>query len=294
MTRRPALTLMEVLITMLIMAVGMLALLVLFPVGAMSMAQALEDDRCASAASMAEHHAIAMNVRTDPLVLTAFATTGSALPPGYMGPSYPVFVDPYAVLNGLTQLSSVTSSGQGIVGPSSVIQRTTVSYAPTSQLIDRWFSLPNDTTFTSAGIPDLSSGFVDRGREYTWAYMVNSSKRGFRKRSMSLLSFTANGQPRSLTQETTYAATGLQGTNTITLGTVAGQTFKRGTWLLDMTPVGTALIPAAQFYRVINVSANGNGTTTMDVQSNLANPVSQVVVMDNVSEVFTKGLSWKP
>ncbi len=47
MTRRPAVTLMEVLIAMFIMAIGMLALLALFPVGAVSMAQALKDDRCA-------------------------------------------------------------------------------------------------------------------------------------------------------------------------------------------------------------------------------------------------------
>ena len=38
MIRRPAVTLMEVLIAMFIMAIGMLALLVLFPIGAISMA----------------------------------------------------------------------------------------------------------------------------------------------------------------------------------------------------------------------------------------------------------------
>jgi len=63
MTRRPAVTLMEVLIAMFIMAIGMMALLALFPVGAVSMAQALKDDRCAYASSMAENVAIVNNVR---------------------------------------------------------------------------------------------------------------------------------------------------------------------------------------------------------------------------------------
>ncbi len=83
MTRRPATTLIEVLVAMFIMAIGMLALMVLFPLGALNMGQAFKDDRCASTAAMAENVAIAMNVRHDPSVTAAFNT-----------PSTLVYVDP--------------------------------------------------------------------------------------------------------------------------------------------------------------------------------------------------------
>lgn len=52
--RRSGVTLTEVLIAMFIMAVGMIALLTLFPLGAMQVGQALRDDRCAQAALQAD------------------------------------------------------------------------------------------------------------------------------------------------------------------------------------------------------------------------------------------------
>jgi hypothetical protein len=47
-------TLLEALTAIFIMAIGLLALLTLFPIGAMSMAQAIKDDRCAQTASQAD------------------------------------------------------------------------------------------------------------------------------------------------------------------------------------------------------------------------------------------------
>src|SRR5579875_2452687 len=157
MTRRPAVTLMEVLIAMFIMAIGMMALLALFPVGAVSMAQALKDDRCAYASLMAENVAIATNVRYgDANVQTALNASPSGL----------VYVDPYGV--------------QGALGPlGSVIPRVAPSFATTTQLTDRWFSLPDDITFNQSGTADTSNTgvgitppIIDRGRRYSWAYLL--------------------------------------------------------------------------------------------------------------------------
>ena len=52
---RQGVTLLEVLITIFIMGIGMLALLVLFPLGAVNMARALRDDRAAGSAVTAEN-----------------------------------------------------------------------------------------------------------------------------------------------------------------------------------------------------------------------------------------------
>ena len=53
-SRRAGITLLEVLAAIFVMGVGLLALLVLFPLGALSMAQAIKDDRAASVANDAE------------------------------------------------------------------------------------------------------------------------------------------------------------------------------------------------------------------------------------------------
>ena len=55
---RTGLTLIEVLVSIFIMAIGLLALLTLFPLGALTMAQAIKDDRCAQSAYIAQALAI--------------------------------------------------------------------------------------------------------------------------------------------------------------------------------------------------------------------------------------------
>jgi len=128
MSRRPGITLVEVLVAILIMGVGLLALLTLFPLGALEMAQAIKADR----AGHAKHNAIALasvawpdstggptpvTLRTDPDVKNGMldpngTVTTTAYPPGTLPsfyqaglpgtinpnfsnvPSYPVLVDP--------------------------------------------------------------------------------------------------------------------------------------------------------------------------------------------------------
>ena len=54
MTRRPGLSTTEVLVAVFIMALGTIAILTLFPLGALNMAQAMKDDRTAQAAGQAD------------------------------------------------------------------------------------------------------------------------------------------------------------------------------------------------------------------------------------------------
>jgi hypothetical protein len=54
MTRRPGLSLTEVLVALFIMGIGTIAVLTLFPLGALNMAQAFRDDRCTQGASQAD------------------------------------------------------------------------------------------------------------------------------------------------------------------------------------------------------------------------------------------------
>ena len=225
MTRRPATTLIEVLVAMFIMAIGMLALMVLFPLGALNMGQALKDDRCASTAAMAENVAIAMNVRHDGNVATVLTSTT------------PVYVDPY----GAQQVPAIGPLG-------GFIPRISPSFAGTPQLADRWFSLPDDVTFSESGTPDVSSGVVQRGRRYSYAYLLKQQESLPTQALIQLFVVVYSGRPTGvLTLEPTYAAAGTAATNGLTLLWAVGQTtpgIKRGGWILDNN---------GSFYRVTNI-----------------------------------------
>jgi hypothetical protein len=281
MTRRPAVTLMEVLVAMFIMAIGMLALLALFPVGAVSMAQALKDDRCAYASSFAENTAIANNIRYGDLNVSLVLNDSTKAPTGL------VYVDPYGV-----------SMGVGPVGFGFIpipIQRVRPLFAGSKSLIDRWFSLPDDIGFTLSGTPDVSNtgGIIDRGRNYTIAYLLRRQPSNVISTanpslsptySVQLYAVVYSGRPvNTLLPEVTLVASGAANTNGIVINTT-GTTIKRGGWVLD--PIN------GYFYRVTNLAEFG-GTTTIEVQQNIVAPITNITIMDYVAEVFDKGVGWQ-
>src|SRR5260221_187297 len=107
MTRRAGATLVEVLVAIFVMSIGLIALLVLFPLGALRMAQAIQDARCADAAANATAVSIAQNVRTDSSAINDGISDvlndpgkfdGTPWPKADVdGPSYPVLIDPSGV-----------------------------------------------------------------------------------------------------------------------------------------------------------------------------------------------------
>src|SRR5438445_4966279 len=120
MTRRSGVTLIEVLVSIFVTAIGLLALLALFPVGAFSMANAIKNGRCVQASVNATAFAKVANIANDSLVTPLYTNADPGLaalgqypvivqntqqittpgtPPTtitlpYNGPSYPVLVDP--------------------------------------------------------------------------------------------------------------------------------------------------------------------------------------------------------
>src|SRR5262249_40153322 len=113
-TGRGAVTLIEVLVAIFVVAIGLMALLTLFPLGALSMAQAVKDDRTAHVAynmnaiaraywefnleSIATNGTDYESPINDPNN-GALTSPGGGLPalrtknPPYTGPSYPVYMD---------------------------------------------------------------------------------------------------------------------------------------------------------------------------------------------------------
>src|SRR5438094_10214479 len=92
MQRRSGATLIEVLVAVFVTAIGLLALLALFPVGAVSMARAIQNNRASQAASNAAAIANFQNLTQDPTVTSQF-NPSTGYPTISAGASYPVYVD---------------------------------------------------------------------------------------------------------------------------------------------------------------------------------------------------------
>lgn len=318
MRHRPAVTLVEVLIAIFVMGIGMLALLVLFPLGALSIARALQDDRAAQAGANASAVANALDVRHDPAVTPAFADPFPSLPPAlrrqyqlppgltgvWTGPGWPVFIDPYYFNFGPTYASLGSFPAAQTPG----IPRRGMSGITTGALTVRWFTLLDDITFTSGeladGSPEAPSGVVKRGDRYTWAYLVKPARVSNPEVvDLSVVVYSGRAvQVPSLEQP--YAAVGLKGDTTLTV-TYTGDKpqFRKGVWILDVTYDSTTLIPHADFYRVIGTTDIDASTVQLEIQGTLKAPLpapagnspsGAIVLMDNVVEVFDRGSGWRP
>jgi hypothetical protein len=315
-------TLIEVLIAIFVMGIGMLALLVLFPLGALSIARALQDDRAAQAAANATAVANALDVRHDPLVTGAFTNPfpGSPLtlppsPPGvpppppldaqkrWSGPGYPVFIDPYYANSG----GSFATVGQFAAAVTPGIPRKGLT-GFTPALTIRWFTLLDDITFTSGELADGTPGpagtTVKRGGRYTWAYLVKSP----RVNSPEVIDLSVvvyNGRAVQVPAlEQTYVAVGDAGSNVITVA-YSGEKpqFRKGVWILDVTYESSLLVPHGDFYRVIGTTDIDANTIQLEIQGTLKaklpapvkdTPSGAIVLMDNVVEVFDRGSGWRP
>jgi len=253
---------MEVLIAIFVMGIGMLSLLTLFPVGAMNMAQAMRDDRCAQAATNATALANAFNLRQDP----NFAAT--------LASGQPVYVDPYYAL-----------LGSGTLG--GAIKRSQPSYVNTNADVSKFFSLLDDLGFGENGQaafpPPEPPLTVSRAGAYTWAYLlrpVPSSNPPLVDMTVVVYGGRSTQNPEG---ETLASGAGGAGTNQIVVP--GGKAFRRGTWILDVS--------AAQFYRVVNVIDLG-GSLSLETQTPLLNAVNQFIIMDKVAEIFARGPGLTP
>jgi hypothetical protein len=309
MRRRPAVTLLEVLVAIFIMAIGMLALLVLFPLGALSMADALKNDRSAAAANEATSLADAFDVRHDPTLANYYTQPfGNAYVGAFPdGPSYPVLVDPYYAP--LSATVGTYGGANATPGLPRVMPGVIPPPAGGGNVAARWFTLLDDVTFNKDGTPDLSSGGVARGGRFTWAYLLRRPRAGS-DAVVDLSVVVFSNRPTGLVSgEQPFAAAGTAGTTSLTLNYTAATgkpNVKRGGWILDSSydvmtvnnmQVARPDAPPVHgyFYRVVGVTENpAAGTMTVEVQTPLKADVQVAVVMEYVAEVFDKGPGWAP
>jgi hypothetical protein len=294
MNRRAGVTLIEVLVSLFVVALGLLALLTLFPLGALSMAQALKDDRVAQAAANAAATLRALDVYTDSDVVSVLGGGATADTPTV------VYFDPvgYYSYSGNAQ-----SSVGGVAGGVPRCSIAALRNAGTSRnaLVHGWVTGLDDFTFTidgtQLGVPADDQGqaaaasgnpVVRQGR-YTWAALLRRPRSGDPTTEVSILVYS--GRSINLTTglapatETPYTVASSSG-KVVTVSTSGGvPDIAPGTWVLD-----NASQPGqGYFYRVTGVTVHG-ATADLELQDAPTVAPTRIVVLDNVAEVLVKGV----
>jgi hypothetical protein len=325
MPRRSGATLLEALVAIFVMAIGLLALLTLFPLGALRMAMAITGQRCAEAGASAQAMSIMMNVRNEPGLFNPadpFMNPGQAAAANALadGPSYPVFIDPIGWAN------SFGTPSQTSLGGGSFIARRSVNFvtgaANARQAAYQWFTCQDDINFENS-VPGSGVGFSQPGTpqlllpppptsftrdvrysvallcqrpRYADATVVDTAIVVYNKRS------TASVAGVSLPEYSYPTTTFNNVTNTITINYNANvpPPVRAGDWELDATPMnivaGQSTTAHGYFYRIVGVNDLGNNTTELEVETPLrgfpANSTAYAgtaIILDGVAEVFQKG-----
>jgi hypothetical protein len=207
------------------------------------------------------------------------------------GRGYPVFVDPFYALQGLTKL-----------GPTPIDRVSPAKYGNTAATAERWFTFLDDDSFDYGGYPKLQ-----RQGRYTWAYLIKRSKSSdASSTNLYVIAYSGRSVQTPVAEEAYAISTAqpsqvgdtslvLQWTN----GTQDRPTLKRGGWVLDTTYKASGYI-TAEPYKVMQLTDEPDGVDQntgatvsqlrIEVQPPLRDAaVQQVVVLTNAVEVFERG-----
>lgn len=330
-TVRRGLSLLEVLVAIFVMAIGMLSLLVLFPLGALSMAQAIKDNRCLVAASNARAMAISRDYRNDANVVTSM-TTG--LPAGYDGPSRPAYLDPVGISLSMGPLGRrIPRCTLQTLQPPAPAPPLPVAAQQTAAV--RAFSLHDDLEFDTSAVPVSAANVVKRDTRFTWGYIARRP-RAVDAYPVDLTVVIYRGRSLTVpTSEPIYEALGAAGDARVIIQQVPNTdadypnstwpppTLKVGNWIMDLSDEQIGPGPPIRvhpdvyrngptrnfFYRIVGVTqagtqvqlelqtplqANLPPSTLVPPDPALGPAKGRIVIMTDVAEVFDKGPGWHP
>jgi len=293
--KRAGLSLMEALVALFIMAIGMISLLTLFPLGAIQMGRALRDDRCAQCAWQADGVVRTwwqVEVVDKPGTETApyFASLDGGVAQTATTPGMVVAIDPIGMNSGRSTQP---------LGGSSIVRKTSSLVTSLKDSI-RLCSLTDDVFFNEQATPDkasVASGLVVRQGRYNWMALIQRPVNANRtSANLKILVFDgravgtapANGEVL-LTGTTTpsISAAALGSTQVVINMSLTNASFPpigKGGWILDP---GTG--NRMDFYRVQSLTDNAAGTAcTLELDTPLKNAVTQVVILRGLAEVFDR------
>jgi prepilin-type N-terminal cleavage/methylation domain-containing protein len=313
MTRRPGLTLTEVLVTLAILAFGVLAILTLFPLAASQMAIAVREDRSAQAAAAADGYMraywkteiVEKAGAGDQPIFGAFDNpnnfSGDTPRPFTAAaadePSYPVMVDPMGhAARGVPFRSWIADVGGGNVARRTMQIVSNVNPPVLQPLFaQRLCSQMDGMSYDEHGHPQSLGGVSDRELRYNWFWLLQRPQNGNRyAATMTVVVF--DNRPNLFAPNGAEAIFDASWTPGSTSVTVAGTPdVKAGSWVMDAT-VSTSgagnKIRHANFYQVVNVIGN-----RLELQNPIRKPndpnvtgayAGKIVILRGVSGVYVR------
>lgn len=302
MTRRPGMSLTEVLVALFIMALGTIAILTMFPLGAIQMGQALKDDRTAQCSNQADAYMRwywkTKVVESGPdAFTTAFTNPGNgatALTTAANAgqPSYPVAIDPMGFAAGSTGpvagVSSLPRQNLALIASSATPDLFALR---TCSLLDGFGFAP-----ASYGVPtDPSTNQVDRDYRYNWMWVLQQPNISFpNNATMTVVVFNQRAykyNPPNAEASTTVGFTP-GSTSLQSVSVPAGVVVQKGSWVLDATSSGT--IRQAYFYQVVSVTPGASGvdielqTPIRRIDGNTNAYNGTLVFLAGVADVFER------
>ena len=322
--RRPGLSLTEVLVALFVMALGIISLMTLFPLGAVQMGQALRDDRSGQTASQADgmvrlwwqtevvekpgaedNFWLAMDTPGLPL-----ATKVPVSPAVYdNAPSYPVFLDPigFQARNGLPIQQNWIGGTPGNLARRSTF-RTYSGPTPNLNLSVRACSMMDDITFTETGIPDTASGSISgnvvREGAFNWCAVIqrpNNANRytadfkicvfhtkglygGHIPGISAVNEFVFNLPPLPPGNGGVLGSATLAGTQVVLNVPVGNLPIRSGSWIMDGSNSAVT-----NFYRIQSITDNGASTILeLDTPLKGTTPITQMYIIRGLADVFDR------
>ncbi len=321
--RRGGFSLAEVLIAIFVLAIGMMGILALFPLGASQMAQAIKDERSAQLADLGEARMRILwrmawlnssgglntpaQVVGSPASPGIPAVTGVATEYGYIirpinnlpaTPSQPMYLDPIGyntvptggtqtAVAGLTALPRATSSALALQTP---------------QYIIPMFGLIDDISFNPNGMAanPPTDTLVNRADRYNCAFLLQLPRANV-PQEVNLKVVVYAGRPpwdnKGVETALSPAITvdPVNYPNSMTIPGSGLPHLRVGTWVLLVGATSTTTESFADFYRVVGFANASGGQYVLSVsppiRSHAGNTAysGTAVILDNVVEVFDRG-----
>ena len=273
---RPGLSLLEVLTAIFIMGIGMLALMTLFPAGALSMARAIREDRAAAIGANGLALAAAMDLCNDANVTAAF-NGGNNL----------IFVDPHYVKIG----------GGGTQQQVNGIIRVRPAWMPlptppmTDTQLARFFVFQDEIKFNSDGGAGTGApNSVDRPGTYSIAYALRRPQGSVSFTEVNVLVF-AQRNTDLVDGETIFTLNPIGTVGNLSITLTGNQDIRQRSWIMDIT---TNSPNYGDFYRVETVSNDAANNTVLGLDRPLKANVNQILHFRDVIAVIERGAIWHP
>lgn len=304
--KRPGVTLIEVLVATGILAIGIISIMALFPIGAVSMVRAINQNRASDHAAnsdamlrfywkrawldtngggvrpldqaiLASNEPMIAYLDRHPTDLPLPAP--SRIPATSSQPSFPVMVDPIGVR---TQSGASNNAVGGFPG----VLPTRVGLAAANDIRStiRVSTLLDDLTFDKNGEPSAASGQLERGGRYNVAWMIQRPKNNIpHEVHVRVLIYggrsptdTPSSEVAIISYVDGYSDTIDPKPNTIRVpyGVQSKPAVKKGSWIgfaVALQPLGGTVIPGFDFYRVAAITDDSSMQMTIELEQPVRN-----------------------